>query len=76
MSAIGTALGTRLDTRSEVHRANLAAMQALWDEVAAELAKVPTIGGQRYVDRHRRRERCWCGTGSRRWSTPTRRSSS
>ena len=55
MSAIGTALGTRLDTRSEVHRANLVAMQALWDEVAAELAKVPTIGGQRYVDRHRRR---------------------
>ena len=38
-----------------MHRANLAAMQALWDEVAAELAKVPTIGGQRYVDRHRRR---------------------
>ncbi|MGH1503479.1 MAG: acyl-CoA carboxylase subunit beta [Acidimicrobiales bacterium] len=30
-------------------------MQALWDEVATELASVPGIGGQRYVDRHRRR---------------------
>jgi len=30
-------------------------MQALWDEVAGELASVPTIGGQRYVDRHYRR---------------------
>lgn len=52
---IGTVLPTRLDTRSDEYRRNLAAMQALWDEVAAELAKVPTIGGQRYVDRHRRR---------------------
>ena len=30
-------------------------MQQLWDGVAAELASVPTIGGQRYVDRHRKR---------------------
>ena len=30
-------------------------MQALWDAVAAEMASVPTIGGQRYVDRHRAR---------------------
>ena len=27
----------------------------LWDEVAEQLARVPTIGGQRYVDRHRAR---------------------
>ncbi|MEM1333966.1 MAG: acyl-CoA carboxylase subunit beta, partial [Actinomycetota bacterium] len=30
-------------------------MQALWDEVAEQHEQVPTIGGQRYVDRHRRR---------------------
>ncbi len=30
-------------------------MTSLWDEVASELATVPTIGGQRYVDRHRKR---------------------
>ncbi len=30
-------------------------MQALWDLVAAEIEKLPTIGGQRYVDRHRKR---------------------
>ena len=53
--SIGTVLRSRLDTRSQDYLDNLAAMQALWDEVAAELAKVPTIGGQRYVDRHRRR---------------------
>ena len=52
---IGTVLRSRLDTRSEDYLVNLVAMQALWDDVAAELAKVPTIGGQRYVDRHRRR---------------------
>ncbi|MGB1823895.1 MAG: carboxyl transferase domain-containing protein, partial [Ilumatobacteraceae bacterium] len=30
-------------------------MEALWATVAAEMAAVPTIGGQRYVDRHRQR---------------------
>ncbi|MCP4958523.1 MAG: acyl-CoA carboxylase subunit beta [Actinomycetia bacterium] len=30
-------------------------MQVLWDDVEAEMAKVPSIGGQRYVDRHRAR---------------------
>ncbi|MEM8745467.1 MAG: carboxyl transferase domain-containing protein [Actinomycetota bacterium] len=30
-------------------------MQALWDEVALQHEQIPTIGGQRYVDRHRRR---------------------
>jgi acetyl-CoA carboxylase carboxyltransferase component len=55
MTGIGTVLRSRLDTGSEEYRANRDAMQALWDEVAAELATVPTIGGQRYVDRHRRR---------------------
>ncbi len=55
MSAIGTPLRTRLDTTSDEYRANRDAMQALWDEVAAQLALVPTIGGRRYVDRHRSR---------------------
>ena len=48
-------LRSRLDTRSEEYVNNLQEMQALWDLVAAELEKVPTVGGQRYVDRHRRR---------------------
>lgn len=48
-------LRSRLDTRSDDHRANLAAMQALWEQVAEQLAAVPSIGGQRYVDRHRAR---------------------
>ena len=30
-------------------------MEALWGLVADELSKVETIGGQRYVDRHRKR---------------------
>ena len=30
-------------------------MERLWDDVASQLVKVPTVGGQRYVDRHRRR---------------------
>ncbi len=55
MGVIGTVLKSHLDTRSDDYQANLAAMQALWDQVAAELATVPTVGGQRYVDRHRRR---------------------
>ena len=54
-STIGTVLRSRLDTSSDEYRANLAEMQALWDLVADELATVPTIGGQRYVDRHRKR---------------------
>ena len=48
-------LQSRLDTRSEEYLNNLEAMQSLWDLVADELQKVPTVGGQRYVDRHRRR---------------------
>jgi acetyl-CoA carboxylase carboxyltransferase component len=52
---IGTTLRSRLDTDSAAYRQNLEAMEALWDEVAAEMAKVPTVGGERYVDRHRRR---------------------
>ena len=46
---------SRLDTRSDEYRQNLAAMEALWAEVAELLASVPSIGGQRYVDRHRAR---------------------
>ena len=52
---IGTVIRSRLDTKSDEYRANLAEMQALWDGVASEMASVPTIGGQRYVDRHRTR---------------------
>ena len=53
--AIGSVIQSRLDTKSDDYRANLAEMQKMWDEVAAEMARVPTIGGQRYVDRHRKR---------------------
>jgi acetyl-CoA carboxylase carboxyltransferase component len=55
MTSIGTVLRTRLDVGSERYLANLAQMQALWDQVAEQLAMVPAIGGQQYVDRHRRR---------------------
>ncbi len=55
MSPIGTPLPSRLDTGSDDYRANLAAMGELWEQVERELATVPAIGGQRYVDRHRRR---------------------
>ena len=55
MSPIGSVLRSRLDTGSESFRSEREAMQALWEEVSSELARVPTIGGQRYVDRHRRR---------------------
>jgi acyl-CoA carboxylase subunit beta len=51
----GSVLRSRLDTGTPEYRANLAAMERLWDEVAAAMATVPTIGGQRYVDRHRQR---------------------
>ena len=54
-TVIGTPIKSRLDTRTEEYRQNLAAMQAMWDEVADLLATVPGIGGERYVDRHRRR---------------------
>jgi len=54
-SRVGTVLRSKIDTNSDDYRANLAQMQALWEEVADQMAQVPTIGGQRYVDRHRRR---------------------
>lgn len=53
--SIGTPLRSKLDTNSEDYRSNLAEMQAMWDEVAALTETVPRIGGQRYVDRHRKR---------------------
>ncbi len=40
-------LRTRLDPRSAEFTENAARMSALWDEVAEQLATVPTIGGQR-----------------------------
>ncbi|HUF98176.1 MAG TPA: carboxyl transferase domain-containing protein [Ilumatobacter sp.] len=46
---------SRLDLRSDSYRDNRAAMQAMWDDVEALMATVPSIGGQRYVDRHRQR---------------------
>jgi acetyl-CoA carboxylase carboxyltransferase component len=48
-------LRSRVDTRSQQWRDNVAAMEALWGQVADELATLETIGGQRYVDRHRAR---------------------
>ena len=50
-----TVLRSKLDTRSDDYRQNLAAMEALWAEVETLMASVPSIGGQRYVDRHRKR---------------------
>ena len=52
---MGTVLRSRLDTASAEYRGNLAQMEALWAEVAEQLALVPSIGGQRYVDRHHQR---------------------
>ena len=52
---IGSVLRSRLDQRSDEALANRAAMEALWDEVAEQMTSVPTISGQRYVDRHRKR---------------------
>jgi acyl-CoA carboxylase subunit beta len=46
---------SKLDTRSDDYQQNRAAMEALWAGVESELASVPSIGGQRYVDRHRAR---------------------
>lgn len=46
---------SRLDTRSPEYLANRTAMEELWQQVADELDRVETIGGQRYVDRHRQR---------------------
>lgn len=54
-AGIGTPITSRLDTSSSEYQTNLAEMQGLWDQVATELAGVPSVGGQRYVDRHRRR---------------------
>jgi acetyl-CoA carboxylase carboxyltransferase component len=52
---VASVLRSRIDPRREEYQRNLAAMQAAWDEVAERLSRVPTIGGQRYVDRHRAR---------------------
>ena len=55
MGTIGTPLRSKLDTNSEAYQSNLSAMRDLWDQVAEQLASVPSVGGQRYVDRHRKR---------------------
>ena len=51
----GPVLRSKLDTRSDDYRSNLDAMQALWDRSRSSWRAVPSIGGQRYVDRHRAR---------------------
>ncbi len=48
-------LPTRLDTRSDEHRQGRAAMIESLERVRAEHAKLPTIGGERYIQRHRDR---------------------
>ena len=48
-------LRSKLDTSGDDYQQNLAAMEALWAEVDTLMASVPSIGGQRYVDRHRKR---------------------
>ncbi len=55
MSSRHVVLTSRLDTRSAEYQTNLAAMTALWTAVQAEMAAVPAVGGQRYIDRHRSR---------------------
>ena len=55
MPAVGKVLRSKLDTRSDEYQENLSSMGALWSEVADLMASVPSIGGQRYVDRHRQR---------------------
>lgn len=50
-----SAIRSRLDLQSDSYRSNRAVMQAMWDDVESLMAAVPTIGGQRYVDRHRQR---------------------
>jgi acetyl-CoA carboxylase carboxyltransferase component len=54
-STMGTVLKSRLNTRSDEYKANLAEMQTLWAEAEAELAKVAGIGGDTYIARHRKR---------------------
>ena len=48
-------LRSKLDTSGDDYQQNLAEMEALWAEVDTLMASVPSIGGQRYVDRHRKR---------------------
>lgn len=52
---MGTVLRSKLDTRSDAYRDNLARMQAMWEQVDRLHQQVPSIGGQRYVERHRQR---------------------
>jgi len=48
-------LRSRLDTTSAEFAANAEAMRKLWEPVASAMESVPSVGGQRYIDRHRRR---------------------
>ena len=48
-------LRSRLDVRSTEYARNRAAMLTLLTEFDAEMAKVPGVGGDKYVERHRAR---------------------
>jgi acetyl-CoA carboxylase carboxyltransferase component len=48
-------LRSRLDTTSDEWRANVEAMEALWEQVADKLSQLESIGGQAKLDRHRSR---------------------
>ncbi len=50
-------LPTRLDARSAEFRANAAAMQVLLDEVIAQQHQATIAGGERYIERHRERDK-------------------
>lgn len=51
----GTPLRTSIDPHAPPFAANRDAMEAMWAEVAELMAQVPSIGGERYVHRHRSR---------------------
>ncbi|HHC07283.1 MAG TPA: acyl-CoA carboxylase subunit beta [Actinobacteria bacterium] len=55
MGTIGTRLTSHVDPSSEAYLENRAAMERRWEEVAAAMARVPGVGGHRYVARHRAR---------------------
>src|SRR5690606_4381115 len=50
-----TVLTSKVDTRSDEFAANRDAMLAKLDELAAEHAKAVAGGGEKYVERHRKR---------------------
>ena len=53
--SIGAPLQSHLDTSSAFYLDNLRDMEELWEQVATELVRVPALGGDRYIRRHRGR---------------------